>query len=101
MHWTTSKTRRKEYEDIDRSNSGVRLLLRRITPRCVSGPPPQQFYKDDVDDTGSVRRYRMDLPESDDDDAVDEKGALALGNGKAEKSEMAAPASRKKKWICF
>lgn len=98
MHWTTSKTRRKEYEDIDRSNSGVRLLIRRITPRCVTGPPPPKFYQENVDDTGSVRRYRMDLPESDDDEVEDEKNAR---NGKTENTEMTFPASRKKNWLCF
>jgi len=46
-------------------------------PRCVSGPAPQRFYEDEKSDVGSVRRYRMDF--SDDEEEVDEKSAVGLG----------------------
>jgi hypothetical protein len=89
MHWTSPCTRRREYERIDKANSGVRGFFRRVTPRCVSGPQ-EKFYEKDESDAGSVRRYRLD------DIEVDEK--------RPRTSPAPKPQSRpaiKKRWTCF
>lgn len=101
MHWTSPSTRRREYEKIDRANSGIRGFIRRIVPKCVSGPPPPRFYENDKSDTGSVRRYRMDL--SDDDDEVDEKKASLLRHQsrKLEPSRPKSAGTKTKRWGCF
>ena len=89
MHWTSPCTRRREYERIDKANSGVRGFFRRVTPRCVSGPQ-EKFYEKDESDAGSVRRYRLD------DIEVDEK--------RPRTSPAPKPHARpgiKKRWTCF
>lgn len=97
MHWMSPSTRRREYEKIDRANNGVRGFLRRVVPRCVSGPPPPRFYEKDCSDVGSVRRYRMDVS----DDEVDEKStsSLRLQGRRLEKSTTNTTV--KNRWGCF
>jgi hypothetical protein len=90
MHWTSPCTRRREYERIDRANSGVRGFLNKVVPRCVSGPP-EKFYEKDESDAGSVRRYRID-----DEDAMPSK-EFARSKSQSPKK----PTSPKKKWMCF
>ncbi|KAF7719512.1 Uncharacterized protein PECH_000870 [Penicillium ucsense] len=67
MEWTSATTRRAEYEKIDRASRGVRGLWRRVAPRwCQSRASRTPFFeegKPKSDDDGSVRRFRMDLPE--------------------------------------
>lgn len=92
MQWTSPCTRQREYERIDRANSGVRGFLNKVMPRCVSGPQ-EKFYEKDQSDVGSVRRYRM----SDEDDVPDEK-ELARSQTHALKKPAA---TKTKKWICF
>jgi hypothetical protein len=91
MHWTSPCTRRREYERIDKANSGMRGFFRRVTPRCVSGPQEKFFEKDDREsDAGSVRRYRLD------DIDTNEK--------RPRTSPAPKPQSRpgiKKRWTCF
>ncbi|KAH7115192.1 hypothetical protein B0J11DRAFT_444730 [Dendryphion nanum] len=105
MHWTSPNTRRREYEKIDKANSGLRGLLRRFVPRCVSGPPPQRFYEKDREDAGSVRRYRMSFDEKgghggregEEGGEVDEKKSMLLGKAEGGRgSEIGG-----KKWGCF
>ena len=118
IHWSSATRRRKEYEEIDRSNSGVRCFIRKITPRCVSGPPPQRFHGEGgkkggkEGDGGSVRRYRMEIEETDHEgeeeeeregegeEVVDEKRGWRL-SVREEKStalsSSSAPASPSKK----
>jgi hypothetical protein len=91
MHWTSPCTRRREYERIDRANTGVRGFLNKVVPRCVSGPP-EKFYEKDESDAGSVRRYRLD----DEEDTAHDK-ELARPQAHALKK----PLSPKKKWTCF
>ena len=62
-HWTSASTRKRDYERIDKQNTGVHGLIRRVMPRCVSGPQ-EKFYEKDQSDAGSVRRYRLDVTES-------------------------------------
>jgi hypothetical protein len=92
MHWTSPCTRRREYERIDRANSGVRGFLNKVMPRCVSGPQ-EKFYEKDQSDAGSVRRYRLD----DDDNVPDEK---ELARSQTNTARKPSP-TKKKKWICF
>jgi hypothetical protein len=91
MHWTSPCTRRREYERIDRANSGVRGFLNKVVPRCVSGPP-ERFYEKDESDAGSVRRYRID----EDEDVAHNKDFAQRKSQSPKK-----PASPKKKWTCF
>ncbi|KAF1916147.1 hypothetical protein BDU57DRAFT_218858 [Ampelomyces quisqualis] len=94
MHWTSPCTRQREYERIDRANSGIRGLMNKVMPRCVSGPP-EKFYEKDQSDAGSVRRYRMDEEE----DATDEKELARSRTHDLKKSS--APNTNAKKWSCF
>jgi hypothetical protein len=93
MHWTSPCTRRREYERIDRANSGVRGFLNKVMPRCVSGPQ-EKFYEKDQSDAGSVRRYRLD----DDDSAPNEK---ELARSQTNTAKKPSATRKKKKWICF
>lgn len=91
MHWTSPCTRRREYERIDRANSGVRGFLNKVMPRCVSGPQ-EKFYEEDQSDAGSVRRYRMD---EEDNTAKEKELARSRTN------ILKKPTSPKKGWSCF
>ena len=85
-HWTSASTRKRDYERIDRQNTGVHGLIRRVMPRCVSGPQ-EKFYEKDQSDAGSVRRYRLDVTES----------QIA-----AEKHDsMSQRPKAKSRWTCF
>lgn len=104
MHWISPDTRRREYEMIDRANSGIRGLVRRIMPRSISGPSPR-FYEDDKSDMGSVRRYRMDV--SDDEDVVEQEKDTSPLRHQSRKLELSKPRSTTmttkapKRWGCF
>jgi len=62
MHWTSDEVRMKEYEAIDRSNSGVRGFLKKLLPKCVSRGHGKFYDGKDGSDAGSVRRIRLDVP---------------------------------------
>lgn len=93
MHWTSPCTRKREYERIDRANSGIRGLMNKVMPRCVSGPP-EKFYEKDQSDAGSVRRYRIDNEE----DVAEVK---ELARSRTQDLKRTSAAKTKKKWICF
>ncbi|KAL5335963.1 hypothetical protein BJX70DRAFT_305728 [Aspergillus crustosus] len=68
IEWTSPSTRRREYEAIDRASSGVRGFWRRVAPRwCQFGDTRVPFFEEGKDGKanyeGSVRRFRMDLPD--------------------------------------
>ncbi|KAI9374027.1 hypothetical protein BJX61DRAFT_349064 [Aspergillus egyptiacus] len=68
IEWTSPSTRRREYEAIDRASKGVRGLWRRVAPRwCQFGDSRVPFFEEGKDGKanyeGSVRRFRMDLPD--------------------------------------
>ena len=64
LDWTTASTRREEYRKIDEAHSGIRGLWKRIAPRCLQHKRSRKgFWTGKEDDGGSVRRFRMDLPE--------------------------------------
>lgn len=65
MEWTSASTRRREYEKIDRASRGVRGLWRRVAPRwCQARDSRTPFFEEGkTSGEGSVRRFRMDLPD--------------------------------------
>lgn len=64
MEWTSDTTRRREYEKIDRSTRGVRGLWRRVAPRWCHRDSRAPFFEEGkTSREGSVRRFRMDLPD--------------------------------------
>ncbi|KAJ5151107.1 uncharacterized protein N7482_010359 [Penicillium canariense] len=65
MEWTSPSTRRLEYEKIDRASRGVRGLWRRVAPRwCQKRDSRTPFFEEGkTGREGSVRRFRMDLPD--------------------------------------
>jgi hypothetical protein len=91
-HWISPSTRKRDYKRIDRQNTGLRGLVRRAVPRCVSGPP-ERFYEKDQSDAGSVRRYRLDVIES----HINEKEITQLPT---QISQLQRP-KLKSRWTCF
>ncbi|KAL4987002.1 hypothetical protein BDW68DRAFT_162109 [Aspergillus falconensis] len=68
IEWTSPSTRRREYKEIDRASSGVRGLWRRVAPRwCQFGDKRVPFFEEGKNGKanyeGSIRRFRMDLPD--------------------------------------
>ncbi|KAJ5591642.1 uncharacterized protein N7459_002011 [Penicillium hispanicum] len=78
MEWTSASTRRQEYRKIDRASRGVRGLWRRVAPRwCQARDSRTPFFEEGkTSREGSVRRFRMDLPdEADEPEAPDKPHA--------------------------
>jgi len=65
QYWTSDSTRRLEYAAIDAASRGVKGFLIKLVPDCVLPLERRRprFHEDDGSDVGSVRRYRLDLPE--------------------------------------
>lgn len=68
IDWTSPSTRKREYAKIDRANRGFRGLWRRVAPKwCQRGERRTPFFEEGRDGKanyeGSVRRFRMDIPE--------------------------------------
>ncbi|MCJ1425412.1 hypothetical protein MMC29_003311 [Sticta canariensis] len=63
IDWTLPSTRRLEYREIDKSCRGFRGIWRRLAPRWCRRNSRLSFFDGNSSDTGSVRRYRLDLPE--------------------------------------
>lgn len=64
-YWTSDSTRRLEYAAIDAANRGVRGFFIKLVPDCILSEAARRtrFHDDDDSDAGSVRRYRLVLPE--------------------------------------
>ncbi len=78
IDWTLPSTRRREYRKIENTCRGIPGLWRRFAPRFFQRNRRLSFYEDEKDaDTGSVRRYRIDLPEDEDEKAK----SVAKANG--------------------
>ncbi|KAI9707285.1 MAG: hypothetical protein M1836_000245 [Candelina mexicana] len=76
IDWTSPSTRRREYARIDKNSKGLRGWWRRNAPGwCFKGCRAGFYDAERDSDAGSVRRYRLDLPDQDDDaiNLVDEK----------------------------
>ncbi|KAF4122201.1 hypothetical protein GMORB2_7794 [Geosmithia morbida] len=63
-YWTSDQTRRLEYAAIDAASCGVKGWIRRHLPDCIGANSSKRHISFD-DDTGSVRRYRLELEEDD------------------------------------
>ncbi|KAI9717399.1 MAG: hypothetical protein M1812_004751 [Candelaria pacifica] len=69
IDWTSPSTRRREYAKIDKNSQGLRGWWRRNAPGWCFKDCRAGFYNGEKDsDAGSVRRYRLDLPDEEDDD---------------------------------
>ncbi|KAK2008973.1 hypothetical protein LZ32DRAFT_621054 [Colletotrichum eremochloae] len=76
-YWTSDRTRRLEYAAIDAASRGVKGWVKRhLVPDCFV---PKEKHVAFDDDTGSVRRYRLEL----DDEAPCEKRGGCGGRGGA------------------
>lgn len=76
-YWTSDSTRRLEYAAIDAANRGVRGFFIKLVPDCILSPTARRtkFHDDADSDAGSVRRYRLVLPEEkSSNDGGDEEG---------------------------
>lgn len=68
-YWTSDRTRRLEYAAIDAASRGVRgWVMRNMVPECFVPRENRRVGFDD--DSGSVRRYRLDLEIECPEDAV-------------------------------
>lgn len=69
IDWTLPSTRRRQYEEIEKSSRGIRGLVRRFTPILFrSNGNRVGFYDAEKgNDTGTVRRYRLDADDNDSD----------------------------------
>ncbi|KAG9241469.1 hypothetical protein BJ878DRAFT_428063 [Calycina marina] len=65
QYWTSDSTRRLEYEAIDAASRGVKGFFIKLVPDCMLPMAKRRtrFHDDSESDVGSVRRYRLELPE--------------------------------------
>ncbi|RJE26258.1 hypothetical protein PHISCL_01416 [Aspergillus sclerotialis] len=75
IDWTSPSTRRREYAKIDRASSGFRGLWRRVAPKwCQGADRRTPFFEEGKNGKanyeGSVRRFRMDIPEETEPEAT-------------------------------
>lgn len=85
-YWTSDSTRRLEYAAIDAANHGLRGFFVRLVPDCILTEAARRtrFHDDDdASDAGSVRRYRLVLPEE--KETASEVGDVACGRGKQQR----------------
>lgn len=106
IDWMTPSTRRREYAKIDRANRGVRGWWRRVAPKwCQLQDKRTPFFEEKdgkANYEGSVRRFRMDLPD------VDEHGQPQVGRTGSFPSvrshllpKTVNPSKgRKRRWFC-
>ncbi|KFA67646.1 hypothetical protein S40285_04971 [Stachybotrys chlorohalonatus IBT 40285] len=78
-YWTSDNTRRLEYAAIDAASRGIKGWIRRnVVPDCFVSKESRHVSFDD--DTGSVRRYRLELEDDGaDGDEVSEKRSRSNG----------------------
>ncbi|KAH7323483.1 hypothetical protein BKA65DRAFT_555165 [Rhexocercosporidium sp. MPI-PUGE-AT-0058] len=83
QYWTSDSTRRLEYAAIDAASKGVRGFFIKLIPDCILPPSTRRtkFHCDDdaESDRGSVRRYRLVLPEE--KASCSSKVGVVLGGG--------------------
>lgn len=118
IDWTSPSTRRREYEKIDRSSRGIRGLWRRIAPKwCQPGQERVPFFEEGKDGKGnyegSVRRFRMDLPDEEEADEHEKPRVDMGGDGNKDfvisssrlrntaSKLSSASCDRKAKWPCL
>lgn len=104
MEWTSPDTRRREYEKIDRASRGMRGLWRRVAPRCFQTRDARTpfFEEGKPEREGSVRRFRMDLPEDEPEPGSQSKSQIQLlnflSNTTVSNSTSNSPDSTRRRW---
>ena len=101
IDWTSPATRRREYEEIDRSRRGIRGIWRKMSPRWCQRNRRLSFHNEqDGSDGGSVRRYRVPIPD-------EENGEISALKGGVQVSQTEVQLPRPKlmrsmtSWSCF
>ncbi|KAI1166710.1 hypothetical protein F5B18DRAFT_28021 [Nemania serpens] len=76
-YWMSDRTRRLEYAAIDSASRGIKgWVMKHVVPDCFVPEDNRRLTFDD--DTGSVRRYRLEL-ECDDSSVKGDKSSRKLG----------------------
>lgn len=89
IDWTLPSTRRDEYREIEKSCKGIRGLWRRLAPQWCQRNSRLKFFDDDnIDDVGSVRRYRLDLPPAEEEKGESEGGKKCKWNEEVRKVRL-------------
>ncbi|KAK2762651.1 hypothetical protein FQN54_000824 [Arachnomyces sp. PD_36] len=78
IDWTSPSTRKREYEKIDRSYRGIRGFWRRFAPHFFQpGDRRTPFFEEGKGGNGvyggSVRRFRMDFSDEEEDNVQEER----------------------------
>ncbi|KAH0535922.1 hypothetical protein FGG08_007165 [Glutinoglossum americanum] len=99
IDWKSPTTRRREYAEIDKRGRGIRGWWRRWSPSWCSKSSRLGFYNgEDNSDAGSVRRYRLELPDEDMSVDVQENekdSSIATGKARFPWRRMS------RAWSCF
>lgn len=105
IDWTLPSTRRKQYNEIDRSCRGFRGLVRRCVPSLFRSRRKRVGFYDAErsSDAGTVRRYRVNDDDCDSDVHETENEEYCFGNDIVEKGRTGCLRGRqsRKKWSCF
>jgi len=103
MSWTSDESRRKEYEKIDRANSGVRGFMRQVLPRCLQAKSLRArrgFFTGECDGD-SVRRFRLDVPEEEEEAGDAENVSRAREPGRERQNRGERGNGEKNRFLCF
>lgn len=100
VSWTSTESRRREYEEIHRSYSGVRGLWKKITPRWCRGKCERKgfFHEKKNGEADSVRRYRMNLDDEEDDDNEKSAGSDDGADGGKGRKKKKRDWERNSRW---
>ena len=105
IDWTLPSTRRKQYDEIDKSCRGFRGLVRRLTLNLFRPHGKQVGFYDAErsSDVGTVRRYRINDDDYDSDVDETENEKHCFGDDVIEKGRTEYLTGRKtrEKWSCF
>lgn len=82
FEWTSPTSRRREYAKIDRSTRGLRGVWRKVAPKFLLSEQHAPFFEEGKtgrDYEGSVRRFRMDIPDDGEDQNQDPRSFKRTG----------------------
>ena len=105
IDWTLPSTRRRQYDEIEKSSRGIRGLVRRITPGSLwwKGNRAGFYDADKGSDGGTMRRYRLD-PDDDDSivgDGQDEKHRSLMDVMEVRGGKDCGGRGTGRRWSCF
>ncbi|KAF7504020.1 hypothetical protein GJ744_002899 [Endocarpon pusillum] len=103
ISWTSTESRRREYEEIYRSYSGVRGLWKKITPRWCRGKCERTgfFHEKKDGEADSVRRYKMNLDDEEDDDNEKNVGSDDGADDEKGRNSKKREMNRDSRWNCL